>query len=244
VDSAADTKSGVKLSPEDKRILEKIHVPSDVDTSAGRRELFCAYVIKGAVKIEGGATDFALWSAQMVRDYGNDVQPHLGAIHAESAKLVGEMRNSGAIPNALAERSSSLDPRKDNCPSMQLGRSGAALHGSVNPEGQQDNHRILKTRRMNSYQLGAIWIATIMLVLNCLFPPWVQTFQAPGMTRATKPAGYAPIFDPPSPEKKDELFGVGIDVARFLIQSACITMLAGALVMSLRSTSRSGIKPQ
>lgn len=49
-------------------------------------ELFAAYTVKGAALLERGVRDFAKWSAEMLSQFGADLQPHLQRIYDE-AKL-------------------------------------------------------------------------------------------------------------------------------------------------------------
>lgn len=51
---------------------------------------------------------------------------------------------------------------------------------------------------MNRPQYIALGSTAAVLVVNLLVPPWVHTFQYPGMGQSSRrPAGYALIFSPP-----------------------------------------------
>lgn len=51
-------------------------------------EILSAYAIKGVAMAMRGARDFAKWSAQMVKEFGEKVKPHLETIWAETNQLM------------------------------------------------------------------------------------------------------------------------------------------------------------
>jgi hypothetical protein len=83
----------------------------------------------------------------------------------------------------------------------------------------------------------AMILGLLLFAAMGLFPPWVQTFSPPGAPPTTTPAGYHPIFDPPMPERGNELAGVRIDVSRLAIQWAVLAALAGAAYVATRPWS-------
>lgn len=65
--------------------------PKMLPFGAGPKDVqrVAALVVKGAALIEQGARDFAKWSAQMVRDHGDEIRPHLEEIWKRSQVVFG-----------------------------------------------------------------------------------------------------------------------------------------------------------
>jgi hypothetical protein len=63
-------------------------------------EYLGAYAKIGAAKVIRGTVDFAEWSAQMLKEFGENIKPHLRAIWTESNRMIKETK---APPIALAE---------------------------------------------------------------------------------------------------------------------------------------------
>lgn len=62
-------------------------------------ELLAAYAIKGAALIEGGVRDFAAWSAQMLKDFGEAVRPHLEDLFARAQRRLTDIRAHHDTPH-------------------------------------------------------------------------------------------------------------------------------------------------
>lgn len=69
-------------------------------------------------------------------------------------------------------------------------------------------------------------IAAVLLMLICLFHPWVQTTHF-GQVRSETPVGYALIFKPPSPAKEGAAFGIIMDTSRLLCEIGVMLALLG-----------------
>lgn len=80
---------------------------------------------------------------------------------------------------------------------------------------------------MNRSQIITLSLAGIALIINFLFPPWVYTFQAQGISQVRNPAGYALIFTPPSARHSNILNGVAVDTARLVAQSFLVVVAGG-----------------
>lgn len=64
--------------------------------------------------------------------------------------------------------------------------------------------------------------ACLLFALMGLVPPWVYTFNPPGASPTTQPAGYYLLVEPPSPRSDNYLHGVRIDYARLAVQWAVL----------------------
>lgn len=84
---------------------------------------------------------------------------------------------------------------------------------------------------INNIQKIIIIIGALSIIILCLFPPWIYTFNGMGI-HSEKPAGYAFIIHPPSPEKDTVAFGVRIDAPRLFIQLS-IAIVATSLSVFL-----------
>jgi len=60
-------------------------------------------------------------------------------------------------------------------------------------------------------------LGAMLIVLVCLFPPWIQTVHG-GQVRSETPVGYALIFKPPKPERDGAAFGIIMDTNRLLCE--------------------------
>lgn len=80
---------------------------------------------------------------------------------------------------------------------------------------------------MNKSQTITLSLAGLALIINLLFPPWVYTFQAQGISQVRNPAGYALIFVPPSSRNSNYLHGVAIDTSRLAVQSFLLIIAGG-----------------
>ncbi len=104
---------------------------------------------------------------------------------------------------------------------------------------------------MNVLQRLILLIGIVAVVGMSIYPPWsyamekVWTMDAPAVTRASHPAGYFFIMQPPQPEAKVKGSGfeehsVRLDVARLATQEiiAVIATAMGVLSAQGRRTSR------
>jgi len=106
--------------------------------------------------------------------------------------------------------------------------------------------------------LMMLWAGIIVIVLMCLFPPWVRVIRLPSSNiKGTIAVGYAPLWQPPEPglyyTPLEKLAGipawskvgpVSIDFPRLLLQCFIIILVAGGLLYSLKSTRNHGRPPQ
>lgn len=83
-------------------------------------------------------------------------------------------------------------------------------------------------QKMNKKQLYIVWLAGAALTLACVFPPWIYTFQARGISQVQKPAGYDFLLTPPAPERSTPLFGVSVDIPRLGVELLVIAVIGGA----------------
>ncbi|MCP4331655.1 MAG: hypothetical protein GY785_03275 [Gammaproteobacteria bacterium] len=82
---------------------------------------------------------------------------------------------------------------------------------------------------INGKQKTLIVVGVLVFILAGLFPPWLYTLHVNNIDRE-KPAGYAPIFDPPYPENDDIRYGVELDVSRLTVQWVVILTATGLCV--------------
>ena len=78
---------------------------------------------------------------------------------------------------------------------------------------------------LNRKQRFVVLLAGCALVAAILFPPWVYVGLNPNHTR---PAGYAAVF---LSSWSTQSYGVRIDITRLLLECACITVVAGTLLV-------------
>jgi hypothetical protein len=81
---------------------------------------------------------------------------------------------------------------------------------------------------MNKKQRKIILIGFVIVIVCCLFPPWVYyTFNAKG-AYSESPAGYSLIIEPPEPRHTyPPGNGVKLDVPRLLLQIFIISLSTG-----------------
>jgi hypothetical protein len=70
--------------------------------------LFSAYIVKGAYKISRGTAEFAAWSAEMVKDFGEAIKPHLESIWQKSQAIHS---NPESVREVLSTPMPNADPR-------------------------------------------------------------------------------------------------------------------------------------
>jgi hypothetical protein len=71
--------------------------------------------------------------------------------------------------------------------------------------------------------------AAIFIAMG-LSPPWTYTLDIQSIHRE-KPAGYALIIAPPTPEKDAPAFGVRLDISRLLVQWLVLAAATGRAVL-------------
>ncbi len=79
----------------------------------------------------------------------------------------------------------------------------------------------------NKIQKKILTIGVIVILVCCLFPPWVHTFKAKSI-HSEESAGYALIVSPPSKKRNSVGFGVKLDISRLLLQIFIISIATGA----------------
>lgn len=89
----------------------------------------------GAAKIGMGGLNFASWSAEMIKDFGDDIRPHLNKVFLAAHKLVGEQR--AALKEDSALRSAT----------KELGKRGQQVTPRTLEDLQQEKYRIQIEKR-------------------------------------------------------------------------------------------------
>jgi hypothetical protein len=98
---------------------------------------------------------------------------------------------------------------------------------------------------MNGLQKAVLGIGVAAIALMGIFPPWSFTYDqhrgGGNFAHSTKPAGYAPIYEPPKSPAYDRnesyFYTVSIDVPRLLIQWAIAAVITGGLILIFRSNT-------
>ncbi len=83
-------------------------------------------------------------------------------------------------------------------------------------------------------QIRLIIVSVTVFVLIGLFPPWVYTLDTANM-HTEKPAGFALIVKPPTPERDAPAFGVRLDMSRLFVEWL---ILAASASLGLLLTKR------
>ena len=90
-----------------------------------------------------------------------------------------------------------------------------------------------KGMTMNNQQsrvsLRVVSVGAAFLVASLLFPPWSFTYQREGISQIRKPAGYAFLLNPPTPQTENILCGIVLDWSRLGAQLLAITVTTGAV---------------
>jgi hypothetical protein len=74
-------------------------------------------------------------------------------------------------------------------------------------------------------------VLLVAFVVQCLFPPWVLTFQAAGASQTLRPAGYYPVWSPPQVGRSLRA-GVKLDLGRFGLQLLALGGMAGIVAVT------------
>lgn len=91
---------------------------------------------------------------------------------------------------------------------------------------------------------GLAWALVLVMVgVSVLVPPWEETYQKPGMARASKPIGYRLLISPP--RAPDTAYhGVRIDFGRLALQWLALAAFGGAIhVLRRRNVMLGGDVP-
>lgn len=100
---------------------------------------------------------------------------------------------------------------------------------------------------MNGRQRVVMWVGIAVIVGMGLYPPWVDTLDYEGL-HFEWPGPYSWLWEPPAARKTFDInvfpnreletrmyaTGIHIDMARLLIQWACVGLVAAGLVVSLK----------
>jgi len=90
---------------------------------------------------------------------------------------------------------------------------------------------------MNTKQKNIYIIVITLIIIMCLFPPWIKTYKFKNIY-SEKPAGYSFIFSPPDPTVNSRR-GVELDLERLSIQFIAVVALLGlGLLLSNQSTTK------
>ncbi len=91
---------------------------------------------------------------------------------------------------------------------------------------------------MNVKQTFVLVIMLLALVTMVLFPPWINTESYPNMDTVTWPAGFHPVFDPPSVFRSAPAYGVRIASIQLLIQCGVAMVCGASLILAFRSKTK------
>jgi len=84
--------------------------------------------------------------------------------------------------------------------------------------------------------LTLLWLGIIVIVLMCLYPPWVQISRLPSSNiKGTTPAGYAFLWQPPEISRYS---GIAIDFPRLLLQCFIVAVITGGLLVTLKEKKK------
>ncbi len=76
-----------------------------------------------------------------------------------------------------------------------------------------------------------IWIGIAVVVLMCIFPPWIRVIELEG-SRAYRSIGYHFLLAPP---KSKGIESYSIDLGRLIIQCVIVSLITGGLLYTLRT---------
>jgi hypothetical protein len=79
----------------------------------------------------------------------------------------------------------------------------------------------------------AFIVGAFVLALSCINVPWTYTYTREGSAVVEKPAGYAPLWSPPPPERDVRAAGVEMDAGRLLTLWILIAAVTGGLIALL-----------
>jgi len=80
--------------------------------------------------------------------------------------------------------------------------------------------------------VSILWLGIIVIVLMCLYPPWIQTVRLRGSNiKGTNPQGYSFLWHPP--DKQFTNSGIAIDYSRLLLQILVVGLITGGLLLTL-----------
>lgn len=82
---------------------------------------------------------------------------------------------------------------------------------------------------LNKVQKKILIAGIIIILVCCLFPPWVRTYKAQS-TYSERSAGYALIISPPR-TRNSMRFGIKLDTSRLLLQLFIVSIATGAGVL-------------
>ena len=82
---------------------------------------------------------------------------------------------------------------------------------------------------LNKVQKKILIAGIIIILVCCLFPPWVRTYKAQS-TYSERSAGYALIISPPQ-TRNNMRFGIKLDTSRLLLQLFIVSIATGAGVL-------------
>ena len=127
-------------------------------------DVLTAYAVKGAVHITRGIQDFAAWSKQMVKEFGESIKPHLNAIYAKATQLAGkDITPNARLYKPLRVLESTVDAiRNSGHP------SGPALANATDKmyndryelHGRWANKFLEGTKNLSTNDSAALWKAT------------------------------------------------------------------------------------
>ena len=85
--------------------------------------------------------------------------------------------------------------------------------------------------------LMVLWLGIIVIVLMCLYPPWIETVRLPSSNiKGTNSAGYGFLWHPPSTGSRYS--GIAIDYSRLLLQFFAVGLITGGLLYTLKAKKK------
>lgn len=95
-------------------------------------------------------------------------------------------------------------------------------------------HLVLRLTAGKPHKVTMLLGITIIVLMG-LYPPWIYyTPSHPLGAPIETPAGYAFIFNPPSPERAGRMHGVSLDIKRLLVQWSFVGIVTAGLAYILR----------
>lgn len=101
--------------------------------------LTALYAAKGAVKLAKGIRDKAVWTAEMIKEFGDEIKPHIEKIWSRAQQLTDEGKIRSSVADLLKPRVKVGDATKQEIGHQFSTRNAAAPEGVLdhsNPEHQ------------------------------------------------------------------------------------------------------------
>ncbi len=91
---------------------------------------------------------------------------------------------------------------------------------------------------MSNKQLAVLWVGIGLILLMCLFPPWLGIVNYRGI-KTREEYGYRCIFSPPPGVLTEESsLTIYLNTSRLVVQCVAIALLTGAGIYTLRTKGK------